>query len=133
MKLHRTLLLIASGLLLVSSPTLGAPRQSDPIKMLDTDNDGTIDLMEAKKAAAAEFAKLDADHEGTLDARELRGRLSAKALMAADPDKDNTLTMDEYLAVVTDRFNAANADNDGTLDAKELASPPGRALVKLLR
>jgi Ca2+-binding EF-hand superfamily protein len=133
MKLLRTLPLIVSGLLLVSSPTFGAPHQGDPIKLLDTDNDGTIDLMEAKKAAAAQFAKLDTDHEGTLDARELRGRLSAKALKAADPDKDNTLTMDEYLAVVTQRFNTANADNDGTLDAKELATPAGRALLQLLR
>ena len=133
MKLHHTLLLIASGLVLGSSPSIGASHQGDPIKMLDTDNDGTIDLMEAKKAAASQFAKLDADHEGTLDARELHGRLSAKALKAADPDKDNTLTLDEYLAVVTDRFNAANGDNDGTLDAKELATPAGRALLQLLR
>jgi Ca2+-binding EF-hand superfamily protein len=133
MKLHRALPLIVTGLLVVSSPTIGAPGRSDPIKLLDTDNDGTVDLEEAKKAAAALFAKLDTDHEGTLDARELRGRLSAKALKAADPDKDGTLTVDEYLAVVTQRFNAANGDNDGTLDAKELAKPAGRALLQLLR
>jgi Ca2+-binding EF-hand superfamily protein len=133
MKLHHALPLVVTGLLLASSPTIGAPRPSDPIKMLDTDNDGTIDLMEAKKAAAAQFAKLDTDHEGTLDARELRGRLSAKDVKAADPDKDGTLTLDEYLAVVAQRFDAANADADGTLDAKELATPAGRALLKLLR
>jgi hypothetical protein len=89
--------------------------------------------MEVKKAAGAQFAKLDGDHEGTLDARELHGRLSAKELKAADPDHDGTLTMDEYLAVVEQRFNAANKDSDGTLDAKELATPAGRALLKLLR
>ena len=50
----------------------------------DTDNDGTLDLAEVKKAGAALFAKLDPDHDGTLDARELRSRLSAKELAAAD-------------------------------------------------
>jgi Ca2+-binding EF-hand superfamily protein len=133
MKSLRTLPLILSGLLLLSAPTIAAPHRGDPVKMLDTDNDGTVDLMEAKTAAAALFAKLDTDHEGTLDAQELRGRLGAKALKTADPDNDGTLTMDEYLAVVTQRFNTANADNDGTLDAKELATPAGRALLQLLR
>lgn len=53
------------------------------VKMFDTDNDGTLDLAEVKKAAAALFAKLDPDHDGTLDVRELRGRLTAKELTAA--------------------------------------------------
>lgn len=103
------------------------------VKMFDTDNDGTLDLAEVKKAAAALFAKLDPDHDGTLDVRELRGRLTAKELAAADPDHDGTLTLDEYLAVVEQRFNAANPDKDGTLDAKELKSRAGRALLRLLR
>ena len=45
------------------------------MQTLDTDNDGTVDLEEAKKAASAAFDKLDRDHDGTLDRRELRGRL----------------------------------------------------------
>ncbi|MET4388176.1 Ca2+-binding EF-hand superfamily protein [Bradyrhizobium sp. F1.4.3] len=102
------------------------------VKMFDTDNDGTLDLAEVKKAAAALFAKLDPDHDGTLDMRELRGRLTAKELAAADPDHDGTLTLDEYLSVVEQRFNAADPDNDGTLDAKELKSRAGRALLRLL-
>ncbi len=101
--------------------------------MFDTDNDGTVDLSEAKKAASDLFDKLDKDKDGTLDKRELSGRLSAKNLAAADPDKDGTLTKDEYLAVVEQRFKAANPDNDGTLDAKELKSSAGRALVRLLK
>ncbi len=79
------------------------------------------------------FGKLAPDRDGTLDARELRGRLSAKELAAADPDRDGTLTLDEYLAVVEQRFNAANPDKDGTLDAKELRSPAGRALLRLMK
>jgi Ca2+-binding EF-hand superfamily protein len=106
---------------------------ADAVKMFDTDNDGTLDLADVKKAASNLFAKLDRDHDGTLDKRELAGRLSAKELAAADPDRDGTLTLDEYLAVVERRFNAANPDKDGTLDAKELNSRAGKALLRLLK
>ena len=117
----------AAGMIL---PAWAAP---NPIRLLDTDNDGTVDLAEAKKAASALFDKLERDHDGTLDKRELGGRLSAKEFAAADPDHDGTLTKDEYLAVVEQRFNAANPDKDGTLDAKELNSAAGKALLRLLR
>jgi len=90
-------------------------------------------MAEAKKAGSALFDRLDRDKDGTLDGRELRGRLSAKELAAADPDKDGTLTKDEYLAVVEQRFKAADPDNDGTLDARELRTKAGRALVRLLQ
>src|SRR3569832_470876 len=133
MRSKTVIALIAMGTLFGGLPALAAARAPDPIKTFDTDNDGTLALMEVKKVAAAEFAKLDRDHEGTLDARELRGRLSAKDVKAADPDHDGTLTMDEYLAVVTQRFDAANRDNDGTVAAKELRTPAGAALLKLLR
>ncbi|MGC1880950.1 MAG: calcium-binding protein [Pseudolabrys sp.] len=100
---------------------------------LDTDNDRTVDLEEAKKAASALFDRLDRDHDGTLDRRELRGRLSARELNDADPDHDGTLTKSEYLAAVERRFNAANPDRDGTLDPKELKTKAGQALLRLLR
>jgi len=117
---------------LVNLPALAASR-GNPIKLFDTDNDGTLDLAEVKKAASALFAKLDRDHDGTLDRRELAGRLSAGELAAADPDHDGTLTVDEYLAVVEQRFNAANPDKDGTLDARELNTRAGQALLRLLK
>jgi Ca2+-binding EF-hand superfamily protein len=115
-----------------SLPVLAASG-TDAVKMFDTDNDGTLDLAEVKKAASSLFAKLDRDHDGTLDKRELAGRLSASELAAADPDRDGTLTLDEYLAVVERRFNAANPDKDGTLDAKELNTSAGKALLRLLQ
>jgi Ca2+-binding EF-hand superfamily protein len=131
--ISRSFVSLALAIAIASSgPALAANRVS-PVKMFDSDNDGTLDLAEVKKAASAMFAKLDPDRDGTLDARELRGRLSAKELAAADPDRDGTLTLDEYLAVVEQRFNAANPDKDGTLDAKELRSPAGRALLRLMR
>lgn len=99
---------------------------------LDTDNDGTLDLAEAKKAGGALFDKLDADKDGTLDLKELHGRLSHKDFTAADPDKDKTLTKDEYLAAVEQRFKAADPDNDGTVSNAEFRTPAGRALLQLL-
>jgi Ca2+-binding EF-hand superfamily protein len=113
--------------------TLPVSAKSRLIRMLDTDNDGTVDLAEAKKAASALFDKLESDKDGTLDKRELARRLSAKELAAADPDHDGTLTKDEYLAVVEQRFSAADPDHDGTLDSRELNSAAGRALLRLLK
>ncbi len=127
------LAMTAAALSIGHWPAWAASRQANPVAMFDTDNDGTLDLMEAKKAASALFAKLDRDHDGTVDKRELGRRLSGKELAAADPDHDGTLTLDEYLAVVEQRFNAANPDADGTLDAKELKSKAGGALLRLLK
>jgi Ca2+-binding EF-hand superfamily protein len=112
--------------ILVGRPAFAAPSRA--MRLLDTDNDGAVDLDEAKKAASTLFDKLDRDHDGTLDRRELRGRLSAAEFAAADPDKDGTLSKDEYLKVV-----AADRDNDGTLDEKELRSRAGRALLPQLQ
>ncbi|MBJ7405103.1 MAG: calcium-binding protein [Bradyrhizobium sp.] len=122
---------LALMIAMLSGPALAA--SGNAVKMFDTDNDGTLDLAEVKKAASAMFTKLDPDRDGTLDARELRGRLSAKELAAANPDGDGTLSLDEYLSVVEQRFNAANPDKDGTLDARELNARAGRSLVRLLR
>src|ERR1700686_462293 len=83
-----------------SLPVLAGSRRIDPIRMFDTDNDGTLDLAEEKKAASTLFTRLDRDHDGTLNNCGLAGRLSAEELAAADPDHDGTLTADEYLAVV---------------------------------
>jgi Ca2+-binding EF-hand superfamily protein len=120
-------------LLATMLPAMAKSRGMNLIRMFDTDNDGTVDLAEAKKAASALFDKLERDNDGTLDKRELARRLSAKELAAADPDHDGTLTKDEYLAVVEQRFGAADPDHDGTLDTKELNSSAGRALLRLLK
>src|SRR5262245_39774433 len=112
-------ILVLGSVLGAGLPAFGEVRRPSAIQKFDTDNDGTLDLNEVKKAGGALFDKLDRDHDGTLDKRELRGRLSAKEFAAADPDKDGTLTKEEYLAVVEQRFKAADPDNDGTLDAKE--------------
>jgi len=133
MKTRRMVVLtaLASGSILAGWPALAAPSRG--MRLLDTDNDGTVDLNEAKKAASALFDKLDRDRDGTLDRRELRGRLSATDFAAADPDKDGTLSKKEYLKIVEDRFKAADPDKDGTLDEKELRSRAGQSLLRLLQ
>jgi EF hand len=107
-------------------------KKPSPLAALDTDNDGTVDLTEAKKAATDLFDKLDRDKDGTVDIKELQGRLSRKDFAAADPDNDKTLTKDEYLAMVEKRFKAADPDNDGTVSAAELRTASGQALARLL-
>ena len=121
----------AAALVGVAAPALAASK-TDPLVSFDTDNDGTVDLDEAKKAAGALFDKLDTDKDGTLDLKELKGRLTAKEFKAADPDNDGTLSKDEYLAMVEKRFKAADPDNDGTISAAEFKSRAGRSLSQLL-
>jgi Ca2+-binding EF-hand superfamily protein len=124
---------LAVGTLLVTGLPALAKSGTSLLRLLDTDNDGTVDLAEAKTAASATFDRLERDKDGTLDKRELSRRMSARELAAADPDHDGTLSKDEYLAVVEQRFRAADPDHDGTLNARELSSPAGKALLRLLR
>ena len=116
---------------IAAAPVLAATK-SGPATPFDTDNDGTVDIDEAKKAASALFDKLDTDKYGTLDIKELKGRLTPNEFKAAEPDNDGTLSKDEYLAVVEKRFKAADPDNDGTVSAAEFKTAAGRSLNKLL-
>ena len=80
---------------------VGAPIQAPParaqaktcseMKAVDPDNDGTMDLNEAKAAALRLFEKINPDKDGTVNQKELRGRMTAKELKAADRDNDGTL------------------------------------------
>ena len=126
---RRRTLLLALTLTSAVSPSLAASALSG----IDTDNDGTITLDEAKAAASKVFDQLDHDHEGTLDRAELRGRIPEQDWKIADPDSDKTLTKDEYLNYVEIVFKRADTDGDGTVDAKEARTHAGRVLLRLLR
>lgn len=130
---RNAILLTVMGFVAAATPAAARSKGSTLVGQFDTDNDGTIDLAEAKKAASDLFDRLDTDKEGTLSLKELRGRLTRPDLPIADPNHDNTLTKDEYLAVVERRFKAADKNKDGKLPSWELHSPAGRALVRLLR
>src|SRR4051812_11652681 len=113
-------------------PALAAPRRSRFMQAVDPDNDGTVSLDEARKAASTLFDRLDRNHNGVLNKRELGGRVTGQEFAEADPDKDGTLTKNEFLTVVEKRFKAADPDNDGTIDDKEFHTRSGRALLRLL-
>ena len=132
---RKAIVMTIAGLAAATTPALARTKtpKASPVALFDTDNDGTVDLAEAKKAAGALFDRLDKDKDGTLDIKELQGRLSRKDFAAADPDNDKTLTKDEYLAVVAARFKAADPDNDGSVSAAEFQTDAGRALVRLLK
>jgi Ca2+-binding EF-hand superfamily protein len=114
-------------------PALAAPKRSRMMQLLDPDNDGTVELDEAKKAASALFDRLDRNRNGTLNKRELGGRVTPQEFAVADADKDGSLSKTEYLTVVEKRFKAVDSNNDGKLTEKELRSYPGRALLRLLQ
>jgi Ca2+-binding EF-hand superfamily protein len=119
--------LVALGSFAYVAPVAMADMASATLKAVDTDNDGSITLVEAKAAAAKTFAALDTDHEGTIDSKE-----AGMNVTALDKDNDGTLDKSEYMAAVTDAFKAADPDNDGTVDTKELASPAGKTLDMMI-
>jgi hypothetical protein len=124
-------LALASGYSGAIAKTEGRPCAE--LKPIDPDNDGTVDMSEAKKAALALFGKLDTDKEGTLTLKELQDRLSGNEFKAADTDNDNTLSKEEYLALVESRFKAADKNGEGTVDCDEIKSSEGEALMRLLK
>ena len=127
--MSRRALLLASALTLTLSPSLATSVFSG----IDTNNDGTINLDEAKAAASKTFDQLDANHGGTLNRAELRGRIPAQDWKIANPDNDKTLTKEEYLKYVEYAFNRADTDHEGKIEANEARTHAGRALLRLLR
>jgi Ca2+-binding EF-hand superfamily protein len=125
----RRTLLLASALAFAVSPALAASAFSG----IDTNNDGTISLDEAKAAAGKVFDKLDTNHDGTLDRVELRGRIPDRDWKTADPDSDKTLTKEEYLNYVELAFKRADKNGDGSVNEKEARTHAGRVLLRLLR
>lgn len=107
--------------------------QADPMRAFDIDKDGTLDLAEAKSAAAARFDQLNPDNDDSLDPREAAPVLQGDAFRQADANGDGGISKAEYLAYVEVMFTRANPDKDGTIDRTELNSPAGQALLRLLR
>ena len=114
------------------SPAL-ARRRAASFEAIDRDRDGTIDLDEAKRAAASRFEALDRRHTGKLSHAELgRGRLTVAQFSWADRDHDGTLTRYEYLALVEREFRAVDRDHEGTLSRAEFNARAALPLRRLL-
>ena len=124
---------------LENSAVSGTISGADAIKLFDQDGDGTIDLKEAKAAAAAMFDKLDVDHDGTLTNKELGGRAEVMRQILPSPNPykmfagEGAMTKDDYMSLTGKRFKSADVENDGKLDAKELDSKAGQELLNLLQ
>ncbi len=128
---RRSAIVLATGCLLGASQSAVARPAS--FQAIDSDNDGTVDLDEVKRAAAKKFDQLDRNRSGTVSRRELgRLRLSRKEFAAADPDNDGTLSKDEYLALVEKRFKAADVGQKGTLTLQQFNSRAGLPLRRLI-
>jgi Ca2+-binding EF-hand superfamily protein len=133
---------ITAGLLcslLEGSSAKAQQGPTDMAKAIDSDGDGTINLGEAKTAAADAFDKIDLNHDGVVNNTELGGRVTL--LDQITPclghqfyfwKKEKTLNKDQYLAIVEGRFNAVSAESGGTCDAKTLETMPGQSLLELL-
>jgi EF hand len=132
MRIGLGILLLSVGLTIATTHLHARISSAAILHMLDTDDDATVDIAEAKKAAIILFDQLDSDNDGTLDANELQGRLTEEEIVAGNPQHNKTLTKDEYLAIVDEQFKAADANHDGKLDIQELSSLSGDAIVKLL-
>lgn len=89
--ISRRTLLLAPALGFAVSPTFAASVFSG----IDTNNDGTIDLDEAKAAGGKAFDKHDTNHDGALSRAELRGRIPEQDWKIANPDNDKTLTKED--------------------------------------
>lgn len=115
--------------------TLAAPEgnTTDPVALLDSDDDKTIDISEMGKAASDAFDNLDSDGDGKIDHRTSGKRFSREEFKKSDTDKDDMLNKNEYFAVADSLLRAADQDKDGTLDENEFNSTPGNKLQRLIQ
>lgn len=127
------LFLIFNGVLF--GPTLAAPDSKiiDPVTLLDSDDDKTIDISEMGKAASDIFDNLDIDGDGKIDFQAVGKRLTRDEFKKFDTDKDDMLDKNEYFAGADSLLRAADQDRDGTLDNNEFNSKEGKKLNRLIQ
>ncbi|HEY1748182.1 MAG TPA: EF-hand domain-containing protein [Xanthobacteraceae bacterium] len=128
---RRKAIALAATALIVAATPAWAKKNSTLVGQFDLNNDGVVDLAEAKVAGAAMFDKLDVEKKGTLTRAQLHGRLSGKEIAAFGAG--GALSKEGYLSAVEARFRAVDADHNGKLTHWEFHTAKGRALTRLLR
>jgi Ca2+-binding EF-hand superfamily protein len=110
----------------------GAPKDGNPLAMLDTNSDGKIARNEAKGPLAANFDRLDVNKDGFISGEEgqaIRRLLAAGAgamkstvdlFNNQDADADGRLTKEEAKGEIADNFAKWDSDKDGKLTRQEV-------------
>ena len=68
----------------------------DALTRLDTNQNHLLEEAEAQAGGRKLFAEFDKSGDSVLQPEELKGRLGAAVLKAADPDADGALNQQEY-------------------------------------
>ena len=126
--------LTVGTLLTAILPVSAKSRGTNLIRMLDTDNDGTVDLAEAKKAASGIIRP---GWKATRTARWINANWPGGCPPRSWPPPIPTTTVRSQETSILLSSSSASApptpDHDGTLDSRELNSAAGRALLRLLK
>lgn len=99
-----------------------------PLKVIDPDNDGRLELAEVRKAASDTWKKVSASRNKS---EEFLVRLGSTEL--SEGTGGVGVLEKEYVEIATSMFKAADADKDGSVDCKELEADIGLTLLKMLK
>ena len=105
----------------------------DALTRLNTNQNHLLEEAEAQAGGRKLFAEFDKSGDSVLQPEELKGRLGAAVLKAADPDADGALNLQEYAALLTARYKSANTGFDGLVDVRELNSLAGQLLLVMIQ
>ncbi|OUR77743.1 hypothetical protein A9Q83_09495 [Alphaproteobacteria bacterium 46_93_T64] len=133
----KTILFIATSVLLISSNVSASTFNSSQFLGIDRDASNEIDEKEAVSFRKRYFSGLDLDGNGTVEfeeyvkANKLRSSVSAAdapvpvtdEYKEADKNADTILTLDEFLAIGSKRFQLLDKDKNGSISREEFVSP----------
>lgn len=105
----------------------------DPMRALDISGDGSLDVAEAKSAAAARYNVLNPAMDEQLGRQVAAPSLFDGEFQQADADGNGVVNKAEYLAWVERRHGEADADKNGKLSPAELEGRASEPLLRTLR
>jgi Ca2+-binding EF-hand superfamily protein len=150
---------VVGGLALATGAYAGGGSGQAEVKMMDTDQDGSISATEHAAGAKKMFEKMDADGDGIVTAKEMdaahKGMASAHAqsdasqsdstshtadagkpmkssaakIKTIDTDGDGTITAAEHEAGSKKMFEKMDKDHNGKLSAAEIQAGHDRMMT----